>query len=52
MLDLEEYTYKFNYIKNDGTSGIVYYTVMALSDDDGRFKAAEKFRADRDKLIS
>ena len=52
MLNLEEYTYKFDYIKNDGTSGIAYYTVLALNDQKARMIAADKFRADREKLIN
>ena len=52
MLGLEEYTYRIDYIKNDNTKDTVYYTVMALNDDAGRIKAAEKFRIEREFLIN
>ena len=52
MLELKEFTYRFKYIKKDNTSGTVHYTVMAISDDEGRYKAADKFRLDRESLIN
>lgn len=52
MLRLEEFTYKIEYVKNDGSSGVVYYTVMAINDHEARYKAADKFKLERDRLIN
>jgi len=52
MLELDEYTYKIDYLKNDNTHGVVYYTVMAINDEEARIKVGEKFRIDRQSLIN